>query len=84
MTGRDVLALSGLLLGAGLNMVAHAQENPTTAAQALAKEALNPFAEFVKLPIQLTTGFGVGPRHHTGQSINAQPELPVSLSADGT
>jgi len=82
VTGRDVLALSGLLLGAVLNMVAHAQENPTTAAQALAKEALNPFAEFVKLPIQLTTGFGVGPRHHTSQSINIQPEVPVSLTAD--
>ena len=82
MTGRDVLALSGLVLGAALNVVAHAQENPTTPAQALAKEALNPFAEFVKLPIQLTTGFGVGPRHHTSQSINVQPEVPVSLSAD--
>jgi hypothetical protein len=82
VTGRDVLALSGLLLGAVLNMVAHAQEKPSTAAQALAKDALNPFAEFVKLPIQFTTGFGVGPRHHTSESINVQPELPVSLSAD--
>ena len=79
---RHLLALSGLLLGAVLGMPARAQEAPTTAAQELAKNARNPFAEFVKLPVQFTTGFGVGPRHRAGESINVQPVLPLSLSAE--
>src|SRR5438046_2492620 len=79
---RHLLALSGLLLGAVLGMPARAQEAPTTAAQELAKNARNPFAEFVKLPVQFTTGFGVGPHHRAGESINVQPELPLSLSAE--
>jgi len=78
----ESLALSGLLLGAVLGMPARAQEAPTTAAQELAKNARNPFAEFVKLPVQFTTGFGVGPRHRAGESINVQPVLPLSLSAE--
>jgi hypothetical protein len=82
VTGRHLLALSGLLLGAVLGTPAHAQEAQSTAAQELAKDALNPFADFIKLPVQFTTGFGVGPRHHTGESINVQPVLPVSLSAE--
>ncbi len=82
MRARHLLALSGLLLGAVLGMPARAQEAPTTAAQELAKNARNPFAEFVKLPVQFTTGFGVGPRHRAGESINVQPVLPLSLSAE--
>lgn len=82
VTGRHLLALSGLLLGAVLGTPAHAQEAPLTAAQELAKDARNPFAEFVKLPVEFMTGFGVGPRHRAGESINVQPVVPLSLSAE--
>ena len=82
MTGRHLLALTGLLLGALLGAPAGAQDSSLTAAQELAKNARNPFAEFFKLPVEFTTGFGVGPHHHTGESLNVQPLLPVSLSAE--
>ena len=78
------------LLTAFLAASAHAQEapqpaQPTTGAitdQELAKSAHNPFEDFVKVPIQSTTGFQVGHNHNAGDSLNIEPLVPFSLNAD--
>lgn len=53
--------------------------NPTP--QQLAKSVHNPFEDFVKVQLQFTTGFGMGPRHDAGQALNLQPLIPVRLNA---
>jgi hypothetical protein len=50
--------------------------------QDLAKDARNPFADNVNIPIESTTGFRVGPHRNTGESIDIQPILPFSLTKD--
>ncbi len=42
----------------------------------------NPFVDFVKVPLQSTTGFSIGPHHNAGESLNVQPVVPFSLSAE--
>src|SRR5208283_724367 len=51
-------------------------------AQELAISVHNPFEDFVKVPIQSTTGFQLGPHHKVGDSVNVEPLLPFSLNAD--
>lgn len=60
------------------------QPTPTSSKslQDLAKDALNPFADSIKVPIQFTAGFGIGPRHNVGESLNVQPAIPFSLNSD--
>ena len=78
-----------LLLTAVLATPAHAQQvsppaqSPAsvTTDQELAKSAHNPFEDFVKVPIQSTTGFQVGRHHNAGDSWNIEPLVPFSLSA---
>jgi hypothetical protein len=53
-----------------------------TTNQALAISAHNPFEDFVRVPIESTAGFAVGPHHKVGNSVNVQPLLPFSLNAD--
>jgi hypothetical protein len=48
----------------------------------LAKEALNPFAESYKVPVESVTGFRIGPRRNTGESVNIEPALPFEVSPD--
>ena len=81
---------AGLLLSAFLATSAHAQQAPTPAPspasvmsdQALAISVHNPFEDFVKVPIQSTTGFQLGRDHKVGDSWNIEPVLPFSLNAD--
>jgi len=77
------------LLTAFLAASARAQEAlppaPSTSAlsdQELAKSVHNPFEDFVKVPIQSTTGFQLGPHHKVGESLNIEPLVPFSLNAD--
>jgi hypothetical protein len=78
------------LLSAVLVVSAHAQGVPPPAQpptgvitdQELAKSVHNPFEDFVKLPIQSTTGFDLGPNHNAGDGVNIEPLLPFSLNAD--
>ncbi len=49
--------------------------------QDLAKSVHNPFEDFVKVPVQATTGFNVGPYHKAGEALNIQPLFPFSLNA---
>ena len=78
-----------MLLSAALAVSAHAQDAPppvqpptsVITAQDLAKSVHNPFEDFVKLSIQSTTGFELGPHHNVGDSFNIQPLVPFSLNA---
>jgi hypothetical protein len=49
--------------------------------QDLAKIVHNPFEDFVKVQVQPTTGFSIGPHHNAGESLNIQPLIPFSLNA---
>jgi hypothetical protein len=77
-----------LLLSAILPESVNAQQavqpaQPPTGAitdQELAKSVHNPFEDFVKLSIQSTTGFELGPHHKAGDSFNLQPVVPFSLN----
>src|SRR5262249_16288898 len=45
------------------------------------KAVHNPFEDFVKIPIQATTGFRIGPEHNAGEAVNIQPLLPFHLNS---
>jgi len=80
----------GLLLSAVLAASVYAQQASTPAQsptsvmtdQELAISVHNPFQDFVKVPIQSTTGFQLGPHHKVGDSVNIEPLVPFSLNAD--
>jgi hypothetical protein len=55
--------------------------SPSTTAQQLAKEALNPFSQYVKVPLESVTGFRVGSSKKTGENVNIEPVLPFSVGA---
>ena len=82
--------LLGLLLSAVLAVSAHAQQASTPAQsptgaltdQELAISVHNPFEDFVKVPVQSTTGFQLGPQHKVGDSLNIEPIVPFSLNSD--
>ncbi len=84
-----VMVLS-LLLSAVLAVSARAQQASTPAPsptgvltdQELAIAVHNPFEDFVKVPVQSTTGFELDPHHNAGDSLNIGPVLPFSLNAD--
>jgi len=81
-------AALGLLLSAALAASVQAQQVATPAAsptsgmtaQELAISVHNPFEDFVKVPIQSTTGFQLGPHHKVGESMNIEPLVPFSLN----
>ncbi len=70
-----------LLLGT-FPSIAAAQLATSLAPQDLAKSAHNPFEDFVKVPIQVTTGFGIGPHRNAGTSLNVAPVIPISLNRE--
>jgi len=83
-------AVLSVPLGVLLASLGHAQQSlpvqATTAGteslQDLAKDTLNPFAEFLKVPLQFTTGFGVGSHDRVGESLNIEPLQRFVLNAD--
>jgi hypothetical protein len=83
-------AVSGLLLSVLLAVSAHAQQAATPAPsppsvmsdQELAISVHNPFEDFIKVPIQSTTGFQLGRSHKVGDAWNIEPLVPFSLNAD--
>ena len=48
-----------------------------------AKEAQNPLANVISLPLQNNNDFGIGPYDKTGSVLNIQPVIPLSLGASG-
>ena len=85
-----VCIVLALMLSAFLVAPARAQpaptpaQSPTTAMtdQELAISVHNPFQDFVKIPIQSTTGFQLGRDHKVGDSVNIEPLVPFSLNSD--
>jgi hypothetical protein len=81
------LGVAMLLLGGVFVTPVQAQQmtpaQPGTSAtlQDLAKDVHNPFEDFVKVPLQSTTGFSIGPHHNAGESVNVQPVIPFPLNA---
>jgi hypothetical protein len=82
-----VVLLLNVLLSAALVVSGDAQQAPPSAQptvvisdQDLAKSAHNPFEDSVKIPIQSTTGFGLGRHHNAGDSLNLEPLIPISLN----
>ena len=62
------LALGMLLSAAARSQRAASPTNPTPIE--LAKSVHNPFEDFVKVPIQATTGFNLGNHHDAGEAVN--------------
>jgi hypothetical protein len=87
-TIRLLLEVAVLVLGGVLTASAQAQQTtqnqPGTniSPQDLAKSVHNPFEDFVKVPLQSTTGFGIGLHRNAGESLNVQPLIPFSLNAE--
>jgi hypothetical protein len=85
-TSRRLLSVGTFLLAGMFAAPARSQQtapsNPTISAspQELAKSVHNPFEDFIKVPLQSTTGFSIGPHHNAGDSLNLQPLLPLSLN----
>jgi len=73
------LALGMLLPGWARAQQAAPPTNPTPIE--LAKSVHNPFEDFVKMPIQATTGFNLGNHHDAGEAVNIEPLIPVRLTA---
>jgi hypothetical protein len=48
----------------------------------LAKQAQNPVADLISVPIQNNFNFNVGPHNQTQTVINVQPVIPIHLSED--
>src|SRR5580704_14232569 len=51
-------------------------------ADELRKEAQNPIASLISVPVQNNSNFGVGPDGRVQNIVNIQPVIPVSLSAN--
>ena len=74
------LALGMLLPGlARAQQAAAPPTNPTPLE--LAKSVHNPFEDFVKVPIEVTSGFNLGNHHDAGVAVNVEPLIPVRLTA---
>lgn len=52
------------------------------AAADAAKQAQNPLANMITLPLQWNTSFGIGEHDRTGATLNIQPIIPLGLSKD--
>ena len=52
---------------------------PVFADQDLAKQAQNPIANLISLPLQNNTNFGIGPDDETQNILNVQPVWPFSI-----
>lgn len=70
-------ALSTLL---ALSCPVLAQDSTDSATEALAKEAQNPIANLISLPLQNNTNFDVGPDERTLNVLNVQPVWPFEIS----
>lgn len=82
---RNRILVAMLALGLPAALAAQQTETPAEVnarAESLAKEAQNPVADMVSLPVQFnwTTGGGLG--EETQQIINIQPVLPLAITDD--
>lgn len=72
-----IVLVGGLFVAsAPAQMTTSTQPGTGATLQDLAKSVHNPFEDFVKVPLQSTTGFSIGPHHNAGESLNVQPVFP--------
>jgi hypothetical protein len=76
-TGAIIIILSALNVTSSL----HAQTNDAAEAE-LVKKSLNPVAAMISVPLQNNWDWGIGPNNATKYTLNVQPVIPVSISAD--
>jgi hypothetical protein len=87
-TPRRLLSVGAFLLAEVFAAPARPQQTapsaPTisTNPQELAKSVHNPLEDFIKISLQSTTGFSIGPHHNAADSLNLQPLLPFSLNGE--
>src|SRR5580692_10940615 len=62
-------------------LTGRAQQAPAATAD-LQKEAQNPVAGLISVPVQNNTNFGVGPFGRNQNVLNIQPVIPVNVSAN--
>lgn len=76
-----VKVLSGLVVGCCLIGTAAPAlgQDAVEAAGDPAKEAQNPLANMITLPLQWNTDFGIGEYDRTAVTVNIQPIIPVGL-----
>ena len=74
-TALIALACSAFLIGNPTHAKSEGQEG-------LAKEAQNPIANLISLPIQSNTNFGLGPYDRVQEVINIQPVIPIKLTEE--
>jgi|HubBroStandDraft_5_1064220.scaffolds.fasta_scaffold94306_2 hypothetical protein len=72
--------LSGVLLAALLATSSRSRADPDVSDQA--KEAQNPIANLISVPLQSNTNLNVGPERGTLNVLNVEPIIPVSLGHD--
>jgi hypothetical protein len=60
------------------------QETPAAAtnSEELRKQAQNPIANLISVPVQNNNNFGIGPADRTQDVLNIQPVIPFSVSKD--
>jgi len=57
-------------------------QQPTADTEGLQKEAQNPVAGLISVPIQSNTNFGIGPFGRNQGVLNIQPVIPVKVNQD--
>lgn len=62
--------------------IATAARSEQESATDLAKEAQNPVASLISLPLQNNTSYKFGPRERTQNVLNIQPVIPFNVSED--
>lgn len=70
------------LVAALLLISATALGDAATDTQALAKQAQNPIANLISVPVQSNTNFGVGPTNGVQEVLYLQPVIPFTISGD--
>jgi hypothetical protein len=83
---RGVITVMIALACATHAVPARAQEPPASTSaetnlQEIAKAQKNPLTQSANVQFQFATGFGVGPEHRAGESLNLQPVLPFPLTS---
>ena len=71
-----ILSIIGLMF---FSPMAEAQEG---GGEDLAKQAQNPLADIISMPLQWNTDFGIGPHDREAYTLNIQPIYPVHLGED--
>ena len=87
---RSILGAALALLLCEFPLLTYAQQatpdgQPSAAgptAEEISKAAVNPFADYIKLPFEFTTAFDSGEHHNASAALNFQPLLPLTLSKD--